>query len=353
MAISDLEIRLINDKLSASKDDMTSSFASQLKHELTVSKQELNQFKDDVNEKLTKSETELNKLRGRVGSLVDEKSNLQKKVKSLEAENQKLSQELLILKNNNASNESRPSKEPSEAQSPKLLQVSKSPHSESKTDRRENQQTNKSEVNSVEEYDVHQACFTGSPKVSNQEIPEYVVMLCDSNRKFLDIHKLSGTRNSRMIACGTTDKAIEIINTPRFKVNKALIINTGVNDLEHLSKDEIINQQIEMIEKATKTFPGIKVFLSGITPRQNDYDDIVIEINDAVHKKVEQMPNVHHVYNGNLRQRRFYFDVKHLSRRAGVPVLARNIKTEMRKALSPSSPDKEIITQLTNQVNLP
>ena len=216
MAISDLEIRLINDKLSASKDDMTSSFASQLKHELTVSKQELNQFKDDVNEKLTKSETELNKLRGRVGSLVDEKSNLQKKVKSLEAENQKLSQELLILKNNNASNESRPSKEPSEAQSPKLLQVPKSPQSESKTGGRENQQTNKSEVNSVEEYDVHQACSTGSPKDSNQEIPEYdVVMLCDSNRKFLDIHKLSGTRNSRMIACGTTGKAIEIISTPR------------------------------------------------------------------------------------------------------------------------------------------
>ena len=56
-----------------------------------------------------------------------------------------------------------------------------------------------------------------------------------------------------------------------------------------------------------------KVFLSGITPRQDDYDDIVIEINDAVPWKIEQMPNVHDVYNGNLRQRRFYFDVKHLS----------------------------------------
>ena len=78
---------------------MTSSFTRQLKHELTVSKQKLNQINDDVNEKLSKSETELNKLRGRFGSLVDEKSNLLKKVKSLEAENQKLSQELLILKN--------------------------------------------------------------------------------------------------------------------------------------------------------------------------------------------------------------------------------------------------------------
>lgn len=339
MAIADLEIRLINDKLSASSDDMTSSFTSQLKHELTVSKQELNQFKDDVNEKLSKSETELNKLRDRVGSLVDEKSNLQKKVKSLEAKNRKLSQELLILKNSNASNESRPNKEPSEAQPLELVQVPKSPQPESKTASHENQQNNKSEVNSLEENDVHQTCSTGSSKDSNQEIPEYdVVMLCDSNRKFLDIHKLSGTRNSRMIACGTTDKAIEIINTPKFKVDKALIINTGVNDLKHLSKDEIINQQIEMIKKATETFPAIKVFLSGITPRQDDYDDIVIEINNAVHRKVEQMPNVHHVYNGNLRQRRLYFDVKHLSRRAGVPVLARNIKTEMRKALSPSAP---------------
>ena len=64
-----------------------------------------------------------------------------------------------------------------------------------------------------------------------------------------------------MIACSTTGKAIEIINTPKFKVNKALIMNTGLKCLEHLSKDEIINQQIEMIEKATKTFPGIKVFV--------------------------------------------------------------------------------------------
>ena len=62
--------------------------------------------------------------------------------------------------------------------------------------------------------------------------------------------------NSRMIACTTTGKAFEISNTPKFKVNKALIINTGANDLEHLSKDKIINQQIEMIEKASKTFPG-------------------------------------------------------------------------------------------------
>ena len=61
-------------------------------------------------------------------------------------------------------------------------------------------QNNKSEVNSVEKNDVHETCSTGPPKDSNQEIPEYdVVMLCDSNRKFLDIHKLSATRNSRVV----------------------------------------------------------------------------------------------------------------------------------------------------------
>ena len=46
--------------------------------------------------------------------------------------------------------------------------------------------------------------------------------------------------------------------------------------------------------------------MSGITLRQDDYDDISIAINNVVYRKVEQMPNVHHVYNGNLRQRRFY-----------------------------------------------
>ena len=74
---------------------------------------------------------------------------------------------------NYLSNERRPSKEPSEAQSPKLLQVPKSPQSESKTASHENHQNNKSEVNSVEEYDAHQTCSTGSPKDSKQEIPEY------------------------------------------------------------------------------------------------------------------------------------------------------------------------------------
>ena len=45
--------------------------------------------------------------------------------------------------------------------------------SESKTASHENHQNNKSEVNSVEEYDAQQTCSTGSPKDSKQEIPEY------------------------------------------------------------------------------------------------------------------------------------------------------------------------------------
>ena len=65
--------------------------------------------------------------------------------------------------------------------------------------------------------------------------------------------------------------------------------------------------------------------MSGITLRQDDYDDIAIAINNVVYRKVEQMPNVHHVM--------VTFD-KDDFMRAGISVF----KTEMRKGLSPSPP---------------
>jgi hypothetical protein len=46
------------------------------------------------------------------------------------------------------------------------------------------------------------------------------------------------------------------MSSPRFQVNEALIINTGVNDVEHLTLDEVIQKQLEMVDTARKAFPG-------------------------------------------------------------------------------------------------
>ena len=50
------------------------------------------------------------------------------------------------------------------------------------------------------------------------------VFLCDSNRKFIDTNLLCPKSTVKVIPCGTTDKAISILSSPRFNVSKALII---------------------------------------------------------------------------------------------------------------------------------
>ena len=51
-------------------------------------------------------------------------------------------------------------------------------------------------------------------------------------------------------------KALNIVNAPNFQINQGLIINTGVNDIEYLSAEEIIEGQTQLIETASRMFPG-------------------------------------------------------------------------------------------------
>ena len=116
-----------------------------------------------------------------------------------------------------------------------------------------------------------------------------------------------------------------------------MIINTGVNDVEHLTPEEVINNQIKLVEKAMSAFPSAKIILSDITPRDDKSDVEVPRINDDIGRVIKSYRNVFHVYNGNLRYSDYYHDVKHLSRKYGVPALARNIKSVLREAFQSSA----------------
>ena len=75
--------------------------------------------------------------------------------------------------------------------------------------------------------------------------------ISSSNRRYLDMKKLCPNSSSKMIACGTTKKAIEILNTPRFNVNKGIIINTGVNDIDHMATENLVKDQVHLVNTAT------------------------------------------------------------------------------------------------------
>ncbi|CAB3991175.1 Hypothetical predicted protein [Paramuricea clavata] len=131
--------------------------------------------------------------------------------------------------------------------------------------------------------------------------PEYdFVILCDSNRKYINADQLYPKENNKVIPCGDTAKAIDILTSPRFSLKHGIIINTGVNDLESLSPKDIIESQIRLVNIATTNFPDKEMIMSSITPRWDDLDKLVFEVNKWVAQKICRNPNVVLVDNGNL-----------------------------------------------------
>jgi hypothetical protein len=53
------------------------------------------------------------------------------------------------------------------------------------------------------------------------------------------------------------------------------VLSFFLNDADHMSKEEIIDNQVHLVDIATKMFPEKKVILSGITPRNDDLDHVV------------------------------------------------------------------------------
>ena len=183
-----------------------------------------------MEEKLKKAEVEVKRLKGRVASLADEKNNLIKQMKSLQNDNKSLNKtsRTIPLK----SKENRPAiptnppanqafnadnNSPAIRETLDVPAVAISDTTTTKSHVTPTDETTK--IPAVEITDVHSDESTTKPS-------EYdFVMLCDSNRKFLVINKLCLNRNSKIIACNTTKKAKEVLESPKFEVKKGIIIN--------------------------------------------------------------------------------------------------------------------------------
>ena len=69
-----LDIKAMNNVVCELKNELTKSVDSTLKHELSVVREEQNNLKGEMEEKLKNTEVEVKRLKGRVGSLVEEKN---------------------------------------------------------------------------------------------------------------------------------------------------------------------------------------------------------------------------------------------------------------------------------------
>ena len=153
-----------------------------------------------------------------------------------------------------------------------------------------------------------------------------IIVLMDSNRRFMDIEASFVNKKVRTIPCGSVQKAKSIIDNPRFQKIDAILIHTGTNDLEDSSLDSqtIASNLLQVTDNATRKFPSAEVFLSEIIPRRDELNLKGIEVNSIL-ANAAQSASFKLIKHANLARESLFFYRKHLNKFQGVPVLRKNI----------------------------
>ena len=171
-----------------------------------------------------------------------------------------------------------------------------------------------------------------NPATTQKQINSNIIVLMDSNRKFIDKNKLFPNEKALILACPTIERGREILQQKKFVDQHTIIIHTGVNDLENCSPQEVSNKFCELLLSYKTTYPTVKIIASSITPRKDQLNTAVKRANELIHNelKKDQMKDIILIDNSNLDKQELLFDAKHLNRKNGVKILASNIKRTLR-----------------------
>ena len=150
----------------------------------------------------------------------------------------------------------------------------------------------------------------------------------DSNRKYIQINKLFPNQNVHIIPCPTTEKAKEILANPKFYGQHTIIIHTSVNNVEYNSVEDINEKLNALLLSCKTTYPQTAIYISSITPRKDDLNEVVTKVNQLLARELEDSKyhDIKLIDHSNLDKLEFLYDTKHLNKNSGIKKLASNIK---------------------------
>ena len=165
-----------------------------------------------------------------------------------------------------------------------------------------------------------------------------IVIIMDSNRKYLLPDKVFPGKKVTVLKCGNIISLNRIVDDPHFYDVESIIIHVGVNDVEselhpHIIADNLLKVSAKMKSK----FPNSNIFLSEVTPRLDDFQRKVTHFNDFLKLKAVD-DNLHLISRSNLQGKSLFYkdDVKHFHSSTGVRILAKNIKSKVFQVMNPS-----------------
>ena len=161
-----------------------------------------------------------------------------------------------------------------------------------------------------------------------------IVVIMDSNRKFIVPEKLFPDKKTTILKCGNISSLNRIVEDLYFYDVESVVVHVGVNDVESETHPDIIADNLLTASAKLKSkFPTTNVFLSEITPRSDDLQIKVTHVNDHLRLKASKY-NLHLINHSNLQARSNFFYAKHFRSSTGVRVLARNIKGKVFSVLN-------------------
>jgi hypothetical protein len=132
---------------------------------------------------------------------------------------------------------------------------------------------------------------------------------------------------------------------------KTIIIHCGTNDLEKISSDkELVELYEDLIEKIRNKYPGCRIIISGLLPRNDKLNKRVNTMNNKLKELIANKENTTYVDHNNIGSHDLR-DKKHLHR-ASVKLFARNIKGAFFNT-SPKTKGRKLQPRPEIQQNIP
>ncbi|RXN28341.1 hypothetical protein ROHU_019352 [Labeo rohita] len=176
------------------------------------------------------------------------------------------------------------------------------------------------------------AATQASPTKPPEPDPD-VLLLMDSNGKFLDPKKLFPHQKVTAKRCSTTSHAHQIIRD--FTGHPScIIIHTGTNDL-HSLRNNTADAVRKMAKFTSKMFPESRIIIFTVLPRHDTPPHIIYNINAELSRGCSALPNVHLAHHHHIGLQHLY-DGLHLHK-DGVCIFAKSLK-DAALGRSPASP---------------
>ena len=151
---------------------------------------------------------------------------------------------------------------------------------------------------------IHKVNIAQQNQKENSEINAEIVLMMDSNGKYIDpklLYPAEKSVTTKKLYCPVTRDLENLIDESFFtQIPKITVVHCGTNDLDHSEpKAVIISTLTNSINKLSQRLVS-KIIVSGLLPRRDFCNKEIYNINLELLKRFQVLPNVHYVDHSNL-----------------------------------------------------